>query len=44
MPDPLFNVTSIVFERGGGIERRWYHDSDGKPTKDVDGIAGEELS
>jgi len=44
MPDPLFNVTSIVFERGGGIERRWYHDADGKPTKDVDGIAGEELS
>jgi hypothetical protein len=44
MPDPLFGVASIVIERSAGVERRWYHDAQGKAVKDVDGIAGEELS
>jgi hypothetical protein len=44
MPDPLFGAASIVFEHLGGVERRWYHDAQAQPTKDIDGIAGEELS
>ena len=44
MPDPLFGVASIVIEHSAGVERRWYLDAQGKATKDVDGIAGEELS
>jgi hypothetical protein len=44
MPDPLFGVASIVIEHSAGVERRWYHDAEGQATKDIDGIAGEELS
>ncbi len=44
MPDPLFGVSSIAIEYQPGVERRWYRDAQGKPTKDVDGVAGEELA
>ncbi len=44
MSDPFFRVASIFFERGPGIERRWYRDAQGAPTLKIDGIAGEELS
>ena len=44
MPDPLLEVASIDFEYQTGIERRWYHDAQGRSINNVDGIAGEELS
>lgn len=44
MPDPFFGVASIAFERQPGIERRWFHDTQGKLTKNIDDVAGEELS
>lgn len=44
MPDPLFGVASIHLEHQAGIERRWYRDAQDHPVKDVDGIAGEELT
>ena len=43
-PDPLFDVPRIDFEYANGMERRWYRDGQGQPTKSVDDIFGEELA
>jgi hypothetical protein len=43
MPDPLLGVPRIDFDYQPGIERRSFHDAQGQPVKDVDGICGEEL-
>jgi len=44
MPDPLLGVDRVDFEYQPGIERRWYHDAQGQPMRDIDGIQGEELT
>jgi hypothetical protein len=44
LPDPLFQVLRIDFEYQSGIERRLYRDAQGAAVKDMDGIAGEELT
>ena len=44
MPDPLFGVARIDFERQPGLERRWFRDAHGQPTHNVVGTAGEELA
>lgn len=44
MPDPFYGVVRIDFEHQPGIERRWYHDAQGEPASNVDGIEGEELT
>ena len=44
MPDPLWGVAQIAIEYQRGLERRWFRDAHGQPTKDVDGIYGEELT
>jgi YD repeat-containing protein len=44
MPDPLMGVPRIDFEYQPGVERRWFHDEQARPVKDVVGICGEELT
>jgi hypothetical protein len=44
MRDPLFDVSSIDFEYTAGVERRWYRDEQGQPTRNVVGVPGEELT
>jgi len=44
MPDPLLGVPRIDFEYQPGIERIWFHDAQGAPVQDEDGVFGEELT
>ena len=44
MPDPLLGVQRIDFEYQPGIERRWFRDAKGQPTRNLDGVYGEELA
>ncbi len=44
MADPLLGVEKIAFEYQPGIERRWFHNAQNQPMRDVEGVQGEELT
>ncbi len=44
MADPTFGVARIDIENKPGIERRWFHNAQSEPVKDIDGVYGEELT